>query len=411
MKKSNIKKSIVFLLIIIVLVMIFLFVIMFKNGSIKNIMQKKSDAVITIATNGGIADIEANTVVNVTDTSESGFSKLEYVWDMQNEKEPSSGWIEFKNGNEIKKSDTGLFYLWIKSQDNNGTITITKSNVFEIGDIEKIVTKVQTENKRYDGLITDFSYNNPVIPVGFVAVNTKVASWDKLETDFDKGLVIQDENGNQFVWVPIDGKNLKYGKNINYPHWCDTPTNANVDDSLPSGIKKEMDQINKYKGFYIARYESGKLNDKLVIKKEMVVWNNINHAAAKTKSEELYKNENIKSGLVTGTMWDTTMKWIENSDINVATDSREWGNYVSSKEPTSIIQKTGSSNKFRAKNIYDLAGNTFEWTNEKNIKDFVYRGGAYSTSGLDNPAAFRHSYIGATVSNSDISFRIALYIL
>lgn len=410
MKKSKVKNIVLFIVIIIVIVIITFVILMFKDGKI-NINQKKSDAVITIETNGGIADIEANTIVNVDDTSESGFSKLEYVWDMQNEKEPSSGWTEFKNGEEIKKSDTGMFYLWIRSQDNNGTITVTKSNIFEIGDVEKIATKIQTENKRYDGLTTDFSYNNPVIPVGFVAVNTKVASWDKLETDFDKGLVIQDEKGNQFVWVPIDGKNLKYVKNLNYPHWCDTPTNATVSDSLPTGVNKEVDQINKYKGFYIARYESGKLDDKLVIKKNMSVWNNITHNDARSKSEEMYKTENIKSGLITGTMWDTTMKWIEASGINVATDSREWGNYASSKEPTSIIQKTGYSNNWRVKNIYDLSGNTFEWTNEKNMNDFIYRGGAYSTSGLDNPAAFRHSYIGATVANSDISFRVVLYIL
>ena len=65
-------------------------------------------------------------------------------------------------------------------------------------------------------------YNNPVIPDGFKKVETDNASWNLDEQGNPKGwndgLVIEDEKGNQFVWVPctIDGINntVKYSRYI-----------------------------------------------------------------------------------------------------------------------------------------------------------------------------------------------------
>ena len=53
------------------------------------------------------------------------------------------------------------------------------------------------------------SYNNPIVPEGFKKIETDTASWE-LENGIPKGwnsgLVIEDEIGNQFVWVPISDK-------------------------------------------------------------------------------------------------------------------------------------------------------------------------------------------------------------
>lgn len=49
-------------------------------------------------------------------------------------------------------------------------------------------------------------YKNPIIPNGFKKVETDSASWeintDGNPKDWNNGLVIEDEKGNQFVWVP-----------------------------------------------------------------------------------------------------------------------------------------------------------------------------------------------------------------
>ena len=64
-----------------------------------------------------------------------------------------------------------------------------------------------TSNKTIDGKKTGTA-NNPIIPKDFYPVNTEKAKWaydntNNKVTDVDEGLVIMDEKGNQFVWVPV----------------------------------------------------------------------------------------------------------------------------------------------------------------------------------------------------------------
>ena len=44
--------------------------------------------------------------------------------------------------------------------------------------------------------------NDPIIPVGFRAVDTKDAVWNT-DNGWRNGIVIEDEDGNQFVWIPV----------------------------------------------------------------------------------------------------------------------------------------------------------------------------------------------------------------
>ena len=58
------------------------------------------------------------------------------------------------------------------------------------------------------------SFYNPVIPKGFKAINTEQdetidenANWGA-QNSYLYGLVIEDANGNQFVWVPVENMEL-----------------------------------------------------------------------------------------------------------------------------------------------------------------------------------------------------------
>jgi hypothetical protein len=166
-------------------------------------------------------------------------------------------------------------------------------------------------------------YNNPIIPIGFKAVNTEDASWNDVSTSWNNGLVIEDEIGNQFVWVPVDGTNVVYKRN-----YTDRTEGTYVDHNLPSGVTSENSQITKYQGFYVARYELGKDISKgtLVVKGYQTEGNNLTGCYA-GGTALVYNSETVKSGYITGIQWDTLMKWIENSGKNVV-DSRAWGNYM-----------------------------------------------------------------------------------
>jgi hypothetical protein len=372
---------------------------------------------VAFGTNGGTDETQVSTTITVSDNVEVNTSTLQYVWDTQNITTPTNGWITFTNGASVSKTGDGSYYLWVKASDRVGNNVVAKSNVFTIGfvEVEEIVSTIQTEHMTFAGLTTGFAYNNPVIPAGFVAVNTTRAKWNNLGLDYNNGLVIQDSSGNQFVWVPVDGTNVTYVKNFTYPSYHGLMSSNTTDDTLPSGVSNENNQISTYKGFYIARFEAGNVSNTVVSKKGSTVWVNITYTNAKTTAQAMYTDTKVKSGLVTGTMWDVAMKWVENSGKSV-TDSRAWGNHNDSISPANVgnatLRKTGYSNNWQAKNIYDLAGNSWEWTNEIYGSYRVNRGGVYGRSGSASPAAFRNTNgTYTTTTHADVGFRVALYIL
>ena len=239
----------------------------------------------------------------------------------------------------------------------------------------------------------------------------------------DTGLVIQqDEKGNEFVWVPATEST--YRKDTSFPGNV-TPTG---DDTLPNGITDETADVVKYGGFYIGRYEAGipegdtSTSNKTgipVSKKDAVIWTNIHYTNAKASAEKMINNEYVQTGLLTGTAWDTTCHWIEDSlnSINASaslTDSRYYGNYKNSESPANVTgygtkQVAGFSENWKTKNIYDLAGNVWEWTSEAYNSLLISRGGSCSCGGSDYPVSYRN-YIGASYIADSIGFRPRLYI-
>ena len=83
-------------------------------------------------------------------------------------------------------------------------------------------------------------YNGVTIPAGFAVSKVKG------ENTVENGLVIIDKNGNEFVWVPVDGENLKYEKHtysIQEIDDSDTMADTNNGNWITQRYRKYTDWI------------------------------------------------------------------------------------------------------------------------------------------------------------------------
>ena len=284
------------------------------------------------------------------------------------------------------------------------------------------------ENLKYES-----GYAMAVIPKGF-----KVSDVSGEQT-IAEGLVIQDEEGNEFVWVPVNEEEF------NRTEWEDNAPTETFDDIYTEEVPQDLiDSIEKYGGFYIGRYEAGYSEGrtssnnastaKPLSKKNIYPYNYITWTDAKSRSQEMYADDNygVVSTLCYGVEWDAVLRFIK--DIFNVTDSTSWGNYTASENFTFIgeyytssddswksdvstkgngeskLLQTGASEHNKAKNIYDLAGNVGDWTMEPTSRNGrIFRGGDFEVGGASDAASDRHAF-NTTNGVCGIGFRVALYI-
>ena len=199
-------------------------------------------------------------------------------------------------------------------------------------------------------------------------------------------------------------------------------------ENLVQDYSDMIESITKYKVFYIGRYE---LSTKTENGVKVGIEQKDKASQTRTSWYNLYKyskniagSENMQTRMIWGCQWDVTCKWLaeHNYDIN---NSSAWGNYRNYNTANNYAegsekyeagagekQNTGSSENWKANNIYDLAGNCREWTQEASSTDYrAGRGGDCYNIGSVCPAS-RRSYYGPDDSSFGyyLASRASLYI-
>lgn len=258
---------------------------------------------------------------------------------------------------------------------------------------------------------------------------------------------------NQFVWIPVDIAVSDSSTSIASYYrstWSNEGrTNITTSTEYTEPLKENntitetqatqtdltnmIASIYKYGGYYIGRYEAGSGTEtmeigsntviKPLIRRDKIPYN-LAYSSALEYCKHIYPNNSSVYGatsvLCSGVAWDATLNFVANTSSIV--NSASWGNYVSSSFTvptgqvyvnsvwydavelgdgqynklinTSVLVTTGSAGTRCAKNIYDLAGNCYEWTTEAYLGyetqtskyPSVYRvarGGCYTTSPAD----------------------------
>lgn len=240
-------------------------------------------------------------------------------------------------------------------------------------------------------------------------------TFEYVEGDSNTGAIIQDKNENQFVWIPINETNT-YQRQI-FVNNGDGITPEDIEElninDINSYNQEYNDSILNYGGFYVARFEAGKEagEERPSSKKGILPWTQIVWQKAKDLSMNMYDtNDYFQTDLINSYAWDSICNWMRNTEINID-DSTSYGNYQNSSDGLNRVLETGSNERWKANNIYDMAGNAWEYTTEEygsHEKYHIGRGGGYWNYGNLYPISTR----GTSEDSSDlnIGFRVVMYL-
>lgn len=214
-------------------------------------------------------------------------------------------------------------------------------------------------------------------------------------------------------------------------------------------------------GFWISRYEAGtdkyRTSQKALFvtpksQKDLYPYIYVDKAQAKHLAEQIKYDEHVGS-IMLGVQWDLILAFLSdkanltynelcNNSVSIGnyydatfTINRgkyetygnlgSWYNYTEDLEnivekqvrmtqtisDNGIMLTTGASEYSKKMNIYDIAGNVWEWTLENSFDEAqtgVFRGGSYNHVGIDTPVSFR-SKRNSDFSGNTVGFRIVLY--
>ncbi len=319
-------------------------------------------------------------------------------------------------------------------------------------------TKIEGEDSIDDGLVITDGYGNEYVWVEVPRTETVYPTATINITEFDENAYTKIEND-------LHTYTEAYRNNTNYNdvYAKDTATGWFKDATEYNEAKQKMlKSVYQNGGFWVGRYEAGiEVNrtsegEATVLplsKENLYPYTYATRTQAKVLSEKV-ESGSYTSSLLFGVQWDLVLKYIETKNSsqksNLLTNSTTIGNYYNSeftlnrgkfaqynvlsswynfdskdksdlvignrKKLQSSYEKgvlltTGATEATKLQNIYDMAGNVWEWTLEKTSRDdgpCTVRGGNFRYDGLECSASSRDS-TATSGSHSGIGFRISLY--
>ena len=209
---------------------------------------------------------------------------------------------------------------------------------------------------------------------------------------------------------------------------------SSFEKELQNQYNVMVEKVKNAGGFWVGRYETTNMNTNQVASKkgttrgiDHVTWYRM-YARQSLYSNEVLKNVNTNiqttktSSMIWGSQYDQIMIWMKNVENDqektrgkyYVTNGAGKGNYGTISGVTndnySEVAPTGSQDAYRVKNIYDLAGNVYEWSLEASDHYHrVHRGGCYSTTDADSTRPVYRSGCPPTTSYSSVGSRLTLY--
>ena len=185
---------------------------------------------------------------------------------------------------------------------------------------------------------------------------------------------------------------------------------ANMAETMKSDYEEMIASLEKYKGFYIGRYELTANGEKTGATQTCT--NGVNWYTLYKNCTTLASGTKVKTRMIWVLQWDATCNWLDSSGFSI-TDSSTWGNYQgNTADGHGSKQNTGFSESWKANNIYDFAGNCWELTQEAvNTRNRARGGGGYSSGGSDYPASGRGLSNPADTANRNVGSRPTLYLI
>ena len=278
---------------------------------------------------------------------------------------------------------------WIDEQ-----VTGKKSNVV------KTFKEKKDKNSTING--EEGSSKNPTIPAGYVPINTETSNWGDGSTaptqdSVDHGLVIRDDNNNEWVWIPVPDviimcdteneteytlcgtegetavKSTKYSKTIRVgteyvgenlvrttPGTTGEESHREPDLAIGSDGTEYDAQQEYYNGIlgfeskekmaeaFVADYNEmiasiGKYGGFYIgryelsaagVQKDKATLTNTNWYSLYKKCKELKASDKVETRMIWGCQWDVTCNFIANyGEEKDIKDSRDWENCKDSRNP------------------------------------------------------------------------------